>query len=607
MFTGVLESMGTLGLRTLGYSGSKGRVHSTFRFPSSSVTYAYLPSELRSLFRSGISPFFCSRKFVVQGCHRTGILRTWLLQSPFCNTEGFVRLSHFHMETAHSVLQSLRPGDWMISIDLQVAYLQVPVHQESRRYLHFCIGERTFQFRVLCFGLSSAPQVFTRVMAPVSSIMHRFGFRILIYGRLASPWILPSRDQAGERLSSWPLFRARGSSKPCQELSDSFPGVRLPGDDSPLFTFEGFPDSSSCGEDDLSRRRVLLLSRAASQSLALSSRCDVIPVDPHSLVSSPDAHAPASSACSGPSVLSDRADLLGRLLPPRSSVVVRALPSRGRSRPLSPSSGAPAVYRRVRLGLERISRGRTAVRLVVSRCPDISINHRELLAGFPPSFPRPYGVSFHGQHGSAFIPPQGRGYSVFDPQLRGPGCSSPLQSQWSASAPPVCPWPPQRPCGLSQPRLSGTGVRMDSFHGGLSGAVPPLAGHGGCIRYISQPSAPGLLLPDGGSPGCGHRCDAPVLGSSPSLRLPTVWVHPALPHQGSPILQSGGDSGGSVLATLSMVPRSLGAPGGGTGPSTSVQGPAPATLPPLPSEPPSVRHDWVSHCQRAALHFGFSS
>ena len=93
----------------------------------------------------------------------------------------FVQLSHFHMETAQSVFQFISPGDWMISLDLQDAYLQVPVHPESRRFLHFFLGDTTYQFRVLCFGLSSTPQVFTRVMSPVSSIMHRFGFRILHY------------------------------------------------------------------------------------------------------------------------------------------------------------------------------------------------------------------------------------------------------------------------------------------------------------------------------------------------------------------------------------------------------------------------------------------
>ena len=83
-----------------------------------------------------------------------------------------VAVSHFHMETAQSILQSLRPGDWMVSLDLEDAYLQVPVQPSSRRYLRFCVGDSVLQFRSLCFGLSTAPQAFTRVMAPISSIMH---------------------------------------------------------------------------------------------------------------------------------------------------------------------------------------------------------------------------------------------------------------------------------------------------------------------------------------------------------------------------------------------------------------------------------------------------
>ena len=93
----------------------------------------------------------------------------------------FVWLSPFRMETSLLAFQSLCPGDWVVSIDLQDAYLQVPVHPDSRRYLRFCVGHQTYQFWVLCFGLSAAPQVFTRIMAPISSIMHRFGYLILRY------------------------------------------------------------------------------------------------------------------------------------------------------------------------------------------------------------------------------------------------------------------------------------------------------------------------------------------------------------------------------------------------------------------------------------------
>ena len=56
----------------------------------------------------------------------------------------------------------------MVSIDLKDAYLQIPIHPASRRFLRFTAGGKSWQFRVLCFGLSTAPQVFTRVMAPVS-------------------------------------------------------------------------------------------------------------------------------------------------------------------------------------------------------------------------------------------------------------------------------------------------------------------------------------------------------------------------------------------------------------------------------------------------------
>ena len=92
-----------------------------------------------------------------------------------------VLVSRFHMEISASVLQSLRPGDWMVSLDLQDAYLQVPVHPSFHHYLRFCVGEEVLQFRSLCFDLLTAPQVFMRVMAPVSVVRHCYGFRILRY------------------------------------------------------------------------------------------------------------------------------------------------------------------------------------------------------------------------------------------------------------------------------------------------------------------------------------------------------------------------------------------------------------------------------------------
>ena len=69
----------------------------------------------------------------------------------------FIRNQHFKMETLRSVIQSLNIGDWVFSIDLSDAYLHVPIHLESRKYLRFAIEGKVFQYRALPFGISLPP------------------------------------------------------------------------------------------------------------------------------------------------------------------------------------------------------------------------------------------------------------------------------------------------------------------------------------------------------------------------------------------------------------------------------------------------------------------
>ena len=105
-----------------------------------------------------------------------------------------VQQTSFKMETLQSVLLSVRAGDWMVSLDLKDAYLHVPMHPESRKFLRFMVGGKVYQFKVLCFGLSTAPQVFTRVMAPVSAILHWTGVHLRCY---LDDWLIQasSREQ----------------------------------------------------------------------------------------------------------------------------------------------------------------------------------------------------------------------------------------------------------------------------------------------------------------------------------------------------------------------------------------------------------------------------
>ena len=147
-----------------------------------SIRGVALNQELQDLLRKGAvepapqSPGFYSRLFLVKKASGS-----WSPIIDLSTLNDYVTSSRFHMETPRSVLNSIRPGDWMISLDLQDAYLQVPVHHDLRRFLRFVVDWKPFQFRVLCFGLTTAPQVFTRIMAPVSAILHRHGVRMLRY------------------------------------------------------------------------------------------------------------------------------------------------------------------------------------------------------------------------------------------------------------------------------------------------------------------------------------------------------------------------------------------------------------------------------------------
>ena len=96
------------------------------------------------------------------------------------------------METTQSVLDSIQKGDWMVSMDMSDAYFHIPIHQSSRKYLRFTFNLRTFQFKALCFGLTTAPQVFTRVLAPLAKIVHLAGFQILLY---LDDWLVIGRSR----------------------------------------------------------------------------------------------------------------------------------------------------------------------------------------------------------------------------------------------------------------------------------------------------------------------------------------------------------------------------------------------------------------------------
>ena len=97
------------------------------------------------------------------------------------------------METPESIRTSLIPGEWVSSIDLSDAYLHIPSHPNSRKYLRFCYTSQVFQFTSLPFGLATAPpQVFTMIIKEVKLMALSRGLRLHQY---LDDWLIRSQSQ----------------------------------------------------------------------------------------------------------------------------------------------------------------------------------------------------------------------------------------------------------------------------------------------------------------------------------------------------------------------------------------------------------------------------
>ena len=132
-------------------------------------------------------PGFYSRLFLVEK-----VTGGWRPVIDLSHLNDFVQLTPFKMETVASVLLSVREGDFLASLDLKDAYFQIPIHGSSRKLLRFMSEGTVYQFKALCFGLSTAPQVFTRVFAAVSAWAHARGIRLLRY---LDDWLVLSSSE----------------------------------------------------------------------------------------------------------------------------------------------------------------------------------------------------------------------------------------------------------------------------------------------------------------------------------------------------------------------------------------------------------------------------
>ena len=146
---------------------------------------------------------------------------------------NFLHVEMFKMETPESIRTSLIPGEWVSSIDLLDAYLHIPIHPNSRKYLRFCYRSQVFQFTSLPFGLATAPppppppQVFTMIVKEVKLMALSRGLRLHQY---LDDWPIRSQSQEEAQVNTqavvdltlslgWIINQEKSELKPTQVFS----------------------------------------------------------------------------------------------------------------------------------------------------------------------------------------------------------------------------------------------------------------------------------------------------------------------------------------------------------------------------------------------------
>ena len=130
---------------------------------------------------------FYSRLFLVPKPHQR-----WRPVIDLSRLNTFLHVEKFKMETPESIRTSLIPGEWVASIDLSDAYLHIPIHPHSRKYLRFCHRTQVFQFTPLPFGLATAPQVFTMIVKEVKLMALSRGLKLHQY---LDDWLVRSQSR----------------------------------------------------------------------------------------------------------------------------------------------------------------------------------------------------------------------------------------------------------------------------------------------------------------------------------------------------------------------------------------------------------------------------
>ena len=341
-----------------------------------------LNQELQDLLRKGAvepapqSPGFYSRLFLVKKASGS-----WRPIIDLLTLNDYITSSRFHMETPRSVLNSIRPGDWMISLDLQDAYLQVPVHHDSRRYLRFVVDGKPFQFRVLLLrSYDRASSLHEDYSTSVRHPPQAWDQDASLPGRLAHPGLFKDRLSSVEGQAPVSLYRIWHPGQPHEVVSGSLSVHSVLGHGDPFSALYCSSHTSTSQQSHSTDRGVPVNPVSSGVPLASPSRPPVFPDSSRFRRNDQDEASPTLPQ--GPVGFSGRPvqGLLVSSLSRGSSLVVEGGSAEGGSESLPSSSRHQLLLGRFGRGLGSPSRRAPRLGSLASPSEGSLHQHRELLA-----------------------------------------------------------------------------------------------------------------------------------------------------------------------------------------------------------------------------------
>ncbi len=98
----------------------------------------------------------------------------------------------FKMLMQNRIFGCIRPQVWSAAFDLKDPYFHVSILPHLRPFLRFAFEGRAYQYKVLPFGLSLSPRVFTKVAEAALVPLREQGVRILNY---LDDWLILAQSQ----------------------------------------------------------------------------------------------------------------------------------------------------------------------------------------------------------------------------------------------------------------------------------------------------------------------------------------------------------------------------------------------------------------------------